>query len=246
MIAMNETYLGGLRSLLLLGSLVGTTGSSAGGQGQLLLAEHHLADDGLELGLVHQGVEPSHHVGEGSAVRSLSHELKRVHQGGNQGNIGQGHLVAHNVGLVGEVSLKDGQRLGQIALGLVGQSSVERCNAQVRVVPKSGRKLNIVSSEVNPSVDGSRVEESLAEKFGVVSQASHIASDGVGLEQGALRSVKHGHSGQRRLLQESRSQVVSAHGELGDIDLNVVVLGSDQDLESSEVSGVGIQGVGHD
>jgi len=77
--------------LLLLGLLLLGLGGRALGE-HLLLAQRALADDGLELGLVHAGVEPAHNVAEGLEEVLVHDELHGVHEGGNDADVGEGDL----------------------------------------------------------------------------------------------------------------------------------------------------------
>lgn len=81
--------------------MIGESHRHHGGQATACALTGHLE----ELGLVGHGVEPAHHVGEGGAELGAAGDLEGVHQGGGQGDVGEGDGVAHQVGLVGQVLL---------------------------------------------------------------------------------------------------------------------------------------------
>ena len=231
--------------VLLLLVLLGLGGSHNGlsARSELGGAQHDLSDNSLEVSLVDASVEPSHHVGEGSAELSIGHKLEGVDKSGGDSDISKSDLVAHKVGLVSQMVVKHLKSAGHVSLGLGSHGGVVGHVSEHGVDPHGHGKLQVVGAEVHPGVHLARLEERAAIKLRISLVTSDVTSDGIGLGESSLGSGEHGHlagGGQR---QELGGLGVAAHLEVGgEGDVHVVVLGGDQDLEGTEVALVGVEG----
>lgn len=199
----------------------------------------HLADDVLELRLVDHREEPAEDVGELRAVLGGHDDLVGVHQRRGAGDVGQRHLLAHQVRLVREVRVDLGKRRRQVRLGLFGHSGGVGQVAEDGIDPERGGELQLVGREVDPGVHQARLEEGGPVQARVPAEARHVARDGVGLEERALGRLQHRHLARGRLGGHVLALLGQVH--VHHLDVHAVVQRRHQDLERPEVARVRVQ-----
>ena len=156
-------------------------GSGSGGSGGLglllllrsnvlgdLLSKNGGRDNSLEGGLVHNGVEPASDgrvLGAPLLVKNVGEGAEK--EGGSE-DISQGDALADQVGVGGEVLLKDGNGL-QSSLGdLVDGLLVVGVEAEERAVPATELDEQLAVGEGHPANDGGIVLLGLAKKGGLL------------------------------------------------------------------------------
>jgi hypothetical protein len=92
-----------------------------------------------------------------------------------------------------------------------------------------------MSVEINPRIDLGGLKERRAVEASVVADSGNISSNGVALENVSRWGL------QERGLADGALGPDGIGVELGDVQLHIIVLGSNDDLESTEVSGVGVE-----
>jgi len=143
------------------------------------------------------------------------------------------------------MGIQDGKSSGEITSGSVSGSSVGLHVAKDGVEPDASGHLDVVRAEVDPLVNLGRLEEGGTHHTSILAHTGDVTSDGIALEKATLsglhsRDLAHGGD-----LQELGGLVRLVGGKFGDVDVNAIVLGSDQDLESTEVARLDEKSVGH-
>jgi hypothetical protein len=85
-----------------------------------LLAKSNLAEDFLEEGLVDTGDEPAGNVLERTTESGVKDQAVEVQQGGNDGDVSEGDLLADKVGFGEEVVVQGSQDFLDVFLGSLG------------------------------------------------------------------------------------------------------------------------------
>lgn len=103
-----------------------------------------------------------------------------------------------------------------------------------------------MGAEIDPRVHLRRFEEGGSVKFSVVSDTSYITSNSIAFEDAALRGLEDRDASQRRLLQELRFLGICLRIEFRDFNIEGVVFCGDENLESAEISEIGVELQSHD
>lgn len=237
-----------LSSGLGLGSSLGGRGGLGGSDGGGSLArgkslsggEGELTNDGLDGGLLHDGLEPADDVGHRLAERGVDELGEGVDQSTSNGEISDGDLVADEVGVVEEVLVEDLKSLGKVLLGLKVSVHLEGEDVEVGEDPDSAGGLNLVVNPVEPLVDESLLEEVGTEEVGVATETSNVLEDSVGLVDGASGGLEDGDLARGVHLQELGGLVVRANLDLNNLDINLVDASSNEGLPHTVVVGVSV------
>lgn len=171
----------GLGLLLLLGLL----SLRLGGDGHGGLAELDGSHHSQELGLVDAGGEPTDEAGVGGAVALVKEELEAVEEVAGDDDIGEGDLVADEVGVVDEVVVEDLEGLLEVLLGGLEGLGVggEEADDGAEPVHEGGDDLG--GAPVDPLINEGLLVEGGAHELGVGAEAGDVTGDGGGLEDGA-------------------------------------------------------------
>ena len=222
----------GLLDLLLLG----------GGGDSLLDAELHITDDSLEVGLVDAGKEPPVGVSESLAESGIEDDLVGGEEGEGNDDISQSKTVTNEEGLVGQVDVEALKDLAGITGGPLGGSDIVGDDTVDGAQPGLEGEVNLVGGEVNPPLNETFLElVGSKELRGVTVGPRHKASDGVALEDGGITGLKDGD------LLQGVTEVVTSLGLLDglDLDLDIVVAGSNQGLLDQVALGTGLDNESH-
>lgn len=171
----------GLKGVLGLGGgggLLGSGGRGSGGLGLLLLLGGSVLDDllgedgggdnGLEGGLVDDGVVPASDGGVLRAELLVQDGGKCTGQKGGSEDISQGDALANQVGVGSEVLLEDGRDLHGSLGGLIDGLLVVAVEAEERAVPSRKLRDEIAVGKGHPADNGSIVLLGLAEESGLL------------------------------------------------------------------------------
>lgn len=133
-----------------------------------LLGEDGGGDNGLEGGLVDDGVVPA---GDGGVLRAellVENGGKGTGQEGGSEEISQGDALANQVGVGSEVLLEDGTGLQGNLGGLIDGLLVVAVEAEERAVPSSKLQDELAVGKGHPADNGSIVLLGLAEESGLL------------------------------------------------------------------------------
>jgi hypothetical protein len=139
-----------------------------------LLSDDRAGDDGLERSLVDDSVVPS---GDGNVLRAPSLVQNGSESAGEERGtevIGEGDALTDQVGVGGEVLLKDGESLVGSLGGIFNILLVVGVKTHQRAVPGTELGEDLIVDEREPAKDGSVVLLGLAQESGLLILGGHL------------------------------------------------------------------------
>jgi len=204
-----------------------------------LLAELDLSDDGLEVGLVDSGEEPTVKVDEGLSEASVQDGGVEWEEGRSEDDVSKGDSLSDDPSAGEEVLVQDVERLSDVGLSLLGDFDIVWNKAPDGIQPGSGGEVELSDGEIDPLVDQTLFVGRGSEQVGR-SLSGDVTSDRIAFPDGSFRGFEDWDLAKRILLQELRGLVVLSEVEFGHFDFNANILGGDQRLVDAWVVGVAV------